>query len=89
MALTRTRTRTQTALTRLATMVAEVHGEMEFVGRLLAQVEAGKAVFSGERAKALGVKKAALEEKRQALHLTLGQFDPKILLTESGLTRVL
>ena len=59
-------------------MVAEVHGELEFVEGLLAQVEAGKAVFSEEKAKALRVKKAALEEKRQALYLTLGQFDAEL-----------
>jgi len=78
MALTRTRTRTQTALTRLATMVAEVHDELEFVEGLLAQVEAGKAVFSEEQANALRTKKAALEEKRQALYLTLRQFDAEL-----------
>ncbi len=76
MALTRTRTRTQTALTRLATMVAEVHGELEFVEGLLARAEAGEAVLSDEQAKALRSKKEALEEKRQALYLTLRQFEP-------------
>lgn len=78
MALTRTRTRTQTALTRLATMVAEVRGELEFVEGVLAQAEAGQTVLSEEQAQALRIKKAALEEKRQALYLTLGQFDPKL-----------
>lgn len=78
MALTRTKTRTQTALTKLATMIAKVHGELEFVEGLLAQVKAGKAMFSEEQAKALRVKKAALEEKRQALYLTLGQFDAEL-----------
>lgn len=78
MALTRTRTRTQTALTRLATMVAEVHGELEFVEGLLAKAETGRAVLSEEQANALRTKKAALEEKRQALYLTLGQFDSDV-----------
>jgi hypothetical protein len=78
MALTRTRTRTQTALTRLATMVAEVHGELEFVEGLLARAEAGTAVLSEEQGKALRTKKAALEEKRQALYLTLRQFDAEL-----------
>lgn len=35
MALTMTRTRTQTALTKLAEMVANVHGEMAFLDELL------------------------------------------------------
>jgi len=76
MALTRTRTRTQTALTRLATMVAEVHGELGFVEGLLAKADAVEAVLSEAQAKALRSKKEALEEKRQALYLTLRQFDP-------------
>lgn len=82
MALTRTRTRTQTALTRLATMVAEVHGELEFVEGLLSRAEAGTAVLSQEQAKALRSKLAVLEEKRQALHLTLRHFDSHLLPTE-------
>lgn len=40
MALTMTRTRTQTALTKLATMVANVHGELAFVERLLEKASA-------------------------------------------------
>ena len=44
MALTMTRTRTQTTLTKLATMVANVHGELEFVQGLLVQAEAAGAV---------------------------------------------
>ena len=37
MALTMTRTRTQTALTKLVELVANVHGELETVERLLAE----------------------------------------------------
>lgn len=83
MALTMTRTRTQTTLTKLATMVANVHGELEFVEGLLAQAEAeagtaaGRGKFSPEQVSALQSRKAALEEKRQALYLTLRQFDPE------------
>jgi hypothetical protein len=82
MALTMTRTRTQTTLTKLATMVANVHGELEFVEALLAQEEAEAATAAGrgksspEQVVALRRRKAALEEKRQALYLTLRQFDP-------------
>src|SRR5574343_148913 len=38
MALTMTRTRTQTALTKLVELVANVHGELETVERLLAEL---------------------------------------------------
>jgi hypothetical protein len=83
-ALTMTRTRTQTTLTKLATMVANVHGELEFVQGLLAQAEAeaataGQGKFSPEEVAALQSRKAALEEKRQALYLTLRQFDPNLI----------
>lgn len=84
MALTMTRTRTQTTLTKLATMVANVHGELEFVERLLAQAgaEAGTAAgprkFSPEEVAILQSRKDALEEKRQALYLTLRQFESGI-----------
>lgn len=40
MALTMTRTRTQTALTKLVELVANVHGELETVERLLAELRA-------------------------------------------------
>lgn len=77
-----TRTRTQTTLTKLATMVANVHGELEFVEALLAQAgaeaaAAGQGKFSPEEVAALQSRKAALEERRQALYLTLRQFDPE------------
>lgn len=89
MALTMTRTRTQTTLTKLATMVANIHGELEFVEGLLAEAETadaaadaaskrGKAArkkLSPEQLGALRARKAVLEEKRQALYLTLRQFD--------------
>ena len=83
MALTMTRTRTQTTLTKLATMVANVHGELEFVEGLLARAGArggaasGREKLSPEEVAALQSRKAALEEKRQALYLTLRQFDPE------------
>jgi len=40
MALTMTRTRTQTALTRLAKLLANLNGEMEFVERLKKELPA-------------------------------------------------
>jgi hypothetical protein len=44
MALTMTRTRTQTTLTKLALMVANAHGELDFVDGLLARGEGLAAV---------------------------------------------
>lgn len=44
MALTMTRTRTQTTLTKLAMLVANVHGELAFVERLLDEARAAAAV---------------------------------------------
>jgi hypothetical protein len=92
MALTMTRTRTQTTPTKLATMVANVHGELEFVEGLLAEVEAADAAevvasaqsaasrkkLTQEQLAALQARKAVLEEKRQALYLALRQFDADI-----------
>jgi hypothetical protein len=64
-------------------MVANVHGELEFVDGLLDRAEAEAATaaergkFSPEQVVALRRRKAALEEKLQALYLTLRQFDPE------------
>lgn len=44
MALTMTRTRTQTTLTKLAMLVANVHGELALVERLLDTARAAVAV---------------------------------------------
>jgi hypothetical protein len=80
MALTKTRTRTQTTLTKLAMLVANVHGELALVERLLgdaravlAQVEAAGVDAGVEAAKASARTKAAesqmrtLERRRQGL----------------------
>lgn len=49
MALTMTRTRTQTTLTKLAELVANVHGELEFLEGLLAGCECGSDSSVGGR----------------------------------------
>lgn len=92
MALTMTRTRTQTALTKLATMVANVHGELAFVERLLGEasaevslagkpaVAAAKAKTKGptaaDRAAALVRRRDELLQTRDSLYATVRQFDP-------------
>lgn len=70
MALTMTRNRTQTALTKLAELTANLHGELAMVERLLATHPAHRAALTARKAK-LGV-------DIEALYLTLKQFDPKI-----------
>lgn len=70
MALTMTRTRTQTALTKLAQLVAEVHGELAFVARLAQEFP--------EYAEGFRLRMGELMQKRDGLYLTLKQFDPEI-----------
>lgn len=70
MALTMTRTRTQTTLTKLVKMVAEVQGELVFVERLLGEVPEHKGVLEARR--------DVLLRDRDALYLTLKQFDSEI-----------
>lgn len=82
MALTMTRTRTQTTLTKLAQLVANVHGEIAFLQELLGQPP-GLAL---EKVTAVQTRLDALEEKRQALYLTLQQFNPELDPTEIGTT---
>lgn len=62
-----TRTRTQTALTRLAEAVAAVHGELAALEWLLEALP--------ESAPALQARRQALLADRAALHLTMHQFD--------------
>ncbi len=62
-----TRTRTQTALTKLAEAVASVHGELVALECLLDAFP--------ESAPALQTRRQALLADRAALHLTLRQFD--------------
>ncbi len=72
MALTMTRTRTQTALTKLAERVAAVHGELEHLEEVLT-----KEMPADKRA-LVEAKRAQLVSDRDALYLTIRQFDPGI-----------
>lgn len=71
MALTKTRTRTQTALTRLALLIANVHGELALVEGLLA----GPEERPDAQLRGLAAKRAELQELRTALYASLLQFD--------------
>lgn len=80
MALTMTRTRTQTALTKLAERVAAVHGELSYLeGRL------GSALRAEVR-EAMVRRRAELLATREALYVTLRQFDPASDPTAIGAT---
>ena len=70
MALTMTRTRTQTTLTKLVTLLANVNGELEFVRELLLADQVHRAE--------LLARASVLAGQRQALCATLRQFDPSI-----------
>ena len=72
MALTMTRTRTQTTLTKLAEMVANIHGELAFLEGLVGTPEAQEA------GAALEARRVKLVSDREALYTTLLQFDPAI-----------
>lgn len=70
MALTMTHTRTQAALTRLAALVANLHGELATVEQLIQE--------RPEHAEALHARNRTLQADRDALYLTLKQFDPEL-----------
>lgn len=72
MALTMTRTRTQTTLTKLAELVANVHGELAFLEDLvvLPEAQGASATLEARWMKLVG--------DREALYATLRQFDPTI-----------
>lgn len=72
MALTMTRTRTQTTLTKLAELVANVHGELEFLEGLLSQTT------TPERQARLETRRLELVSNREAFYATIRQFDPEI-----------
>ena len=89
MALTLTRTRTQTTLTKLALMVANVHGELEFLEGLLAQgtspatgAAEGSEAFSGQGR--LLERQQVLHSNRDALYATVKRFDPTLEPAEIG-----
>lgn len=80
MALTMTRTRTQTTLTKLAEMVANVHGELEFLEGLLKAAgtpEATPAV-TPEVLERMAARRQKLLGDRDALYATIRQFDADI-----------
>lgn len=70
MALTMSRTRTQSTLTKLSTMIANVHGELAFVDTWLADGAGVPAMLEPRRKKLLA--------DRDALYATVRQFDPCI-----------
>lgn len=70
MALTMTRTRTQTTLTKLATMLANVHGELAFVESWLSEGDGVPPMLEARRQKLLA--------DRDALYATIKQFDSSI-----------
>jgi len=79
MALTMTRTRTQTALTKLVTLVANVHGELAFVDSQAAMLTVSP--FKPNRDALLGHlarRRAKLEGSRDALYTTIRQFDAEL-----------
>jgi len=89
MALTLTRTRTQTTLTKLALMVANLHGELEFLEGLLAQ-NSGPATGAAEGSEAftgqdqLLAHRQVLLSNRDALYATIKRFDPTLEPAEIG-----
>jgi len=86
MALTMTRTRTQKALNKLAGMVADIHGELEFVELCLSPAEGADEAAKAARE----ARRVRLLADREALYVTLRQFDPSIdppLIAARVLTR--
>lgn len=92
-----TRTRTQTALTSFVTMVANVHGELAFVEETLAALESeaeaelrpgrGNRRSMPERERlreGLQRRRRELEADREALYLTVRQFDSGLDPTSIG-----
>lgn len=73
MALTMTRTRTQTALTKLALMVANVHGELAFVEGVLTGSGLGP-----ETVVQLQARRQKLVADRDALYATVRRFDDNL-----------
>jgi hypothetical protein len=79
-ALTMTRTRTQTALTMLAGRVAKVHGELTYVDERLA------GELPAELREGLTRRRGELLGLRIALYATLRQFDSRLDPTAIGAT---
>jgi hypothetical protein len=79
-ALTMTRTRTQTTLTRLAKLLAILNGELEFVEWLLGELP--------DHREALTARRESLVANRDAVVATLRQFDPGLAVHAVGSTRL-
>jgi hypothetical protein len=78
MALSQTRCRNQTTLTKLATRVATVHGELAYVeGRLAGEL-------APELREGLARRLGELLELREALYVTLRRFDATLDPTTIG-----
>lgn len=88
MALTMTRTRTQTTLTKLAELVANVHGELAFLEGLLVRGNDGvgckgprtcsNEALAPEVRVRLAARQLKLTADRDALYATVRQFDSSI-----------
>jgi len=78
MALSQTRCRNQTTLTKLATRVASVHGELAYVEGRLA------GALAPELSERLGRRLGELLELREALYVTLRRFDATLDPTAIG-----
>ena len=83
MALTMTRTRTQTALTKLAQLLAAVNGELSFIAEIVEHplVKLGAVDLDG-----LHRQREQLQKCRAALCITLRQFNPSIDPEDIGST---
>lgn len=75
MALTMTRTRTQTALTKLAQLLADVNGELAFIAEIAERPLVSLAAADRVR---LQQRREELQISRAALCVTLRQFDPSL-----------
>ena len=71
-----TRIRTQTTLTRLAKLLADLNGELEFVEWLLAEMP--------DYWELLTVRRKGLVANRDAVAATLRQFDPALAVDSVG-----
>jgi hypothetical protein len=80
-----TRTRTQTTLTKLVELVANVHGELAFIeGRLAAGTGQPDEAATARFCAWLDRRHAELQMARDALYLTVQQFDPQLDPTTIG-----
>lgn len=80
MALTMTRNLTQTTLTKLALLVANIHGELAFLEELR-QTVASEEVHLQQM---LERRYRDLVEQHEALRLTMRQFDPNLYPDDIG-----